>query len=173
MDIIVVTGTGDSLAAKQATASIPIITIVHRIRSAGAGRKASTRPGGNVTGLTTMDLDDLMANGSNCSGGGPRLAESGILVSPDKPMYSDWLVVGLQRCTRMDGPSGSRSKSWKPTRRNFDEALSNLVAAGTQGLVVSSDGIFLAHRQQLIEARSSTRLPATIRISRLRRRLAA
>jgi len=42
---------------------------------------------------------------------------------------------------------------------NFDEALSNLVAAGTQGLVVSSDGIFLAHRQQLIDSTIKHRLP--------------
>jgi putative ABC transport system substrate-binding protein len=43
---------------------------------------------------------------------------------------------------------------------NFDDALSRLVAAGTQGLVVSSDGIFLAHRQQLVDSTIRHRLPA-------------
>ena len=43
---------------------------------------------------------------------------------------------------------------------NFDEALSNLVAAGTQGLVVSSDGIFTrASPTAYRTARSSHRLP--------------
>ena len=43
---------------------------------------------------------------------------------------------------------------------NFDAALSSLVADGTQGLVVSSDGMFLAHRQQLVDTTIRHRLPA-------------
>jgi hypothetical protein len=45
-------------------------------------------------------------------------------------------------------------------RTNFDAALSSLVADGTQGLVVSSDGTFLAHRQQLVDTTIRHRLPA-------------
>jgi putative ABC transport system substrate-binding protein len=53
--IIVVTGTRESIAAKRATSSIPIVTIVtpHPILTGLAASMA--RPGGNVTGLTSMD----------------------------------------------------------------------------------------------------------------------
>lgn len=55
VDIIVVTGDRESITAKNATSTIPIVTIVSTdpIRT---GLVASlARPGGNVTGLTTMD----------------------------------------------------------------------------------------------------------------------
>jgi putative tryptophan/tyrosine transport system substrate-binding protein len=55
VDIIVVTGTRESLAARHATASIPIVTMVNP-DAIGLGLAPSlARPGGNVTGLTNMD----------------------------------------------------------------------------------------------------------------------
>ena len=55
VDIIVVTGNRESISAKNATSTIPIVTIVSTdpIRTGLAASLA--RPGGNVTGLTTMD----------------------------------------------------------------------------------------------------------------------
>src|SRR5450631_3412278 len=55
VDIIVVTGNRESITAKHATSTIPIVTIVSTdpIRTGLAASLA--RPGGNVTGLTTMD----------------------------------------------------------------------------------------------------------------------
>src|ERR1700730_18180996 len=55
VDIIVVTGNRESITAKHATSTIPIVTIVSSdpIRTGLAASLA--RPGGNVTGLTTMD----------------------------------------------------------------------------------------------------------------------
>ena len=42
---------------------------------------------------------------------------------------------------------------------SFDEAIVTLVAKGTQGLVVTSDGIFIAHRKRLAEISNKHRLP--------------
>jgi putative ABC transport system substrate-binding protein len=55
VDVIVVTGDREGLTAKNATSTIPIVTIVATdpIRIGLAASLA--RPGGNVTGLTTMD----------------------------------------------------------------------------------------------------------------------
>src|ERR1700688_1887476 len=55
VDIIVVTGNRESITAKHATSTIPIVTIVSSdpIRTGLAASLA--HPGGNVTGLTTMD----------------------------------------------------------------------------------------------------------------------
>lgn len=64
-DIIVVSSTGFTVAAKEATKTIPIVV-------AGAGDLVGTgivaslaRPGGNVTGSTAM-ATDLSGNGWNC-----------------------------------------------------------------------------------------------------------
>ena len=57
VDIIVVTGTRESIAAKQATSSIPIVTIVNPDPIGMGLAQSLAHPGGNVTGLTTMDLE--------------------------------------------------------------------------------------------------------------------
>src|SRR5277367_620655 len=57
VDIIVVTGTRESIAAKQATSSIPIVTIVNPDPIGMGLAQSLAHPGGNVTGLTTMDFE--------------------------------------------------------------------------------------------------------------------
>jgi putative ABC transport system substrate-binding protein len=57
VDIIVTTGTPAAVAAKQATATIPIVMAV-ATDPVGAGLTASLgRPGGNVTGLANLDAE--------------------------------------------------------------------------------------------------------------------
>jgi putative ABC transport system substrate-binding protein len=158
VDIIVVTGTRESLAAKQATSSIPIITIVHPDPIGLGLAQSLARPGGNVTGLTTMDLDIYGKRLELLRQAAPGLRKAAILVSPAKPMYwtgSPWASTVHAHARSL----GLTLDVVEADETNFDEALSNLVAAGTQGLVVSSDGIFLAHRQQLIDSTIKHRLP--------------
>ena len=54
VDVIVVTGLGDLQAAKEATATIPIVMVVDSdpVRSGFVASLA--RPGGNITGLSTL-----------------------------------------------------------------------------------------------------------------------
>jgi putative ABC transport system substrate-binding protein len=89
----------------------------------------------------------------------PGLRKAAILVSPDKPMYragSPWASSVAADARSL----GLTLDIVEADETNFDGALSRLVAAGTQGLVVSSDGIFLAHRQQLVDSTLRHRLPA-------------
>ena len=57
VDVIVATGTREVAAAKQATSSIPIVTLFHPDPIGMGLAESLARPGGNVTGLTTMDVE--------------------------------------------------------------------------------------------------------------------
>jgi putative ABC transport system substrate-binding protein len=159
VDIIVVTGTRESLTAMRATSSIPIVTIVAPDPIAMGLAQSLARPGGNITGLTTMDLDIYGKRLELLGQAVPGLRKAAILISPDKPLYrtgSPWAsAVGADARSL-----GLTLHIVEADETNLDGALSSLIAAGTQGLVVSSDGVFLAHRQQLVDATIRHRLPA-------------
>src|SRR5262249_24223156 len=56
VDIIVATGLREAAAAKRATSSVPIVTIVHPDPLAAGLAQSISRPGSNVTGLATMEV---------------------------------------------------------------------------------------------------------------------
>jgi ABC-type uncharacterized transport system substrate-binding protein len=159
VDIIVVTGARESLAARQATSSIPIVTIVIPDPIGMGLAQSLARPGGNVTGLTTMDLDIYGKRLELLKEAVPGLRKAAMLVSPGNPIYrrgSPWASA-----VEADARSlGLTLDLIEADETNFDGALSTLAAAGVQGLVVSSDGIFLAHRNELAESTIKHRLPA-------------
>jgi len=159
VDIIVVTGYRESLAAKQATSTIPIVTIVAPDPIGMGLAQSLARPGGNVTGLTTMDVDIYGKRMALLKDVVPNLKKIGVLVSPGKPDYSrtsEW-------ARRIEGDArslGAAIDIVEADETNFDSVLSRLRADGAGGLVVTSDGIFLAHRKLLAETAIKNRLPA-------------
>jgi putative ABC transport system substrate-binding protein len=159
VDIIVVTGTRESLAAKQATSTIPIVTIVAPDPVGMGLAQSLARPGGNVTGLTTMDLDIYGKRMALLKGVVPDLKKIGVLVSPGKPEYNRASEWG-RRITGDAHSLGVAIDIVEADESNFDSVLSRLRADGARGLVVTSDGIFVAHRKLLAESAIKNRLPA-------------
>src|SRR5258708_39941837 len=87
VNIIVVTGTRESIAAKQATSSIPIVTIVNPDPIGMGLAQSLAHPGGNVTGLTTMDIDIYGKRLELLNQTVPNLKRAGVLVSDREPLY--------------------------------------------------------------------------------------
>jgi putative ABC transport system substrate-binding protein len=159
VDIIVVTGTRESLAAKQATSIIPIVTIVAPDPIGMGLAQSLARPGGNVTGLTTMDMDIYGKRMALLKDSVPDLTKVGVLVSPGKPDYNR--TSELARRIIDDARSlGVAVDIVEADETNFDSVLSRMRADGVRGLVVTSDGIFVAHRKLLAESAIKNRLPA-------------
>ena len=159
VDIMVVTGTRESIAAKQATSSIPIVTIVNPDPIGMGLAESLSRPGGNVTGLTTMDTDIYGKRIEILKTAVPKLMKAGVLISPDKPYYqrgSPW----AQEITVAAGSLNVTLDIVEADEGNFDSVLAVLAANGVQGLVVTSDGIYVAHRNALAESAIKHRLPA-------------
>jgi putative ABC transport system substrate-binding protein len=159
VNIIVVTGTRESIAAKQATSSIPIVMIVNPDPIGMGVAESLSRPGGNVTGLTTMDLDIYGKRIGILRTAVPTLTKAGLMVSTGKPFYqrgSPW----AREVTAAASSVGVALDIVEADEVNFQEALAALAANGAQGLIVSSDGIFVAHRNALAESAIKHRLPA-------------
>ena len=79
VDLIVVSGTPAALAAKKATTSIPIVMATAG-DPVGAGLVASlARPGGNVTGLSSLSFDLITKRLEILKDAVPKLARVGVL----------------------------------------------------------------------------------------------
>jgi putative ABC transport system substrate-binding protein len=156
-DIIVAYTTPGSLAAKNATSTIPIVTGPLG-DPVGTGIVASlARPGGNITGQT------VMATGLS----GKRLQ----LLKETLPALSRVLVlsqradpvsaVQVQELENVAGPMGIRLLNRGiGTPDELSAAAAAAVKEGAQALVTTIETFFIIHRARVVELAAGHRLPA-------------
>jgi putative ABC transport system substrate-binding protein len=158
VDVIVVTGDREGLTAKNATSTIPIVTIVSTdpIRT---GLVASlARPGGNVTGLTTMDGGIYGKRIEILKQVVPHLSKTALLLTLGNGTYtpgSPWA-----HDVETDARSlGVELFIVETDATNLEAAIASAAAHGAQALVVASDGTLVARRREIAESAITHRLP--------------
>jgi putative ABC transport system substrate-binding protein len=159
VDIIVVTGTRETVTAKRATSSIPIVTFLHPDLIGAGLAQSLARPGGNLTGLTTLDTALYGKRLEILKQAVPKLTKVGILISGRQP--------GFGRGTPWEQGFQAAARSLKieleivvADESNLESAMDAITARGLQGLVVTSDGIYVAHAKMLADRSIRDRLPA-------------
>ncbi len=153
------TGTRETIAAKRATSSIPIVTFTHPDPVGMGLAQSLARPGGNVTGLTTMDVELYGKRIELLKQGVPSLKRAGVLVSGRQPFYkrdSPW----ARNFETAAHSLGIALDIVEADEDNLDSVLAALAAYGAQGLVVTSDGVYVALSKELAEGANKHRLPA-------------
>jgi putative ABC transport system substrate-binding protein len=88
VDVIVAGGSGDIQAAKDATATIPIVMIAGGDAVASGFVASLGRPGGNITGLSTLRPELSGKRLEILKETVPRLARVAFIASPDNQDYS-------------------------------------------------------------------------------------
>jgi putative tryptophan/tyrosine transport system substrate-binding protein len=157
VDLIVSTGTPSSMAAHDATREIPIL-IASANDPVGSGLAASLRrPGGNVTGLTTIGSELVSKRLDLLRQIVPGLRRVGFLYNPDnasnvlqlKQLQSDCAKLGY---TLLEAPIRKGEEivaAFRALRR--DKA---------QGFIVPNPASFLPWHASIIEQAAKHRLPA-------------
>jgi putative ABC transport system substrate-binding protein len=135
-----------ALVAKAATTTIPIIFEVG-VDPVEAGLVASlARPGGNLTGVTTLNYELVPKRLALLHELVPTATVIGLLVNPTNPALADT----LERTS-----AGGRTLGLKlhilhaSNARDFDTVFANLVQLQADGLVISSDSFFSSQSKQL------------------------
>lgn len=142
--------------AKQATATIPIVMVIHN--PVGQGIVASlARPGGNITGIAFQDAELSTKRLSylrdavpglvrvailwNAQGGGPETVEA---------VESAAKTLGLQ------------TKAFEVHDvAEFSSAIKAAKSSGAQGLIQLASPFFTLNRKSLIAELAANRMPAT------------
>jgi len=156
-DVIVTTGTPGALAAKQATAAIPIV-----MASAGdpvrSGLVASlARPGGNVTGFTIMGPELEAKRLGLLKQAVPKLSRLAVLWNPANPAtipsYEQLQVAAEALHLKLQPMAEVRRVA------DFESAFSTIAGARPDALAVLVDRFLLAHRTRIVEFAATRRLP--------------
>ena len=158
VDIIVATGTREVVAAKQATPSIPIVTFITPDPIGMGFAQSLARPSGNVTGLTTMDAEIYGKRTELLKQAVPNLKRVGVLISGRQLLYtrgSPW-AQNFEAAARS---LGVELNIVEADEYNLDSAIAALAKNGAQGLVVTSDGVYVALGKPLAESAIKHRLP--------------
>jgi putative ABC transport system substrate-binding protein len=157
VDVIVTAGTSAALAVKRATKTIPLVMIAVG-DPVGSGLIASLpRPGGNVTGLTSIAADlegkrlellrELM----------PGLSHVAILWNPTSPfsVVAEKEARAAARVLHLKSTSvGVRAA------QEFDQAFEAIVKERPGSLLVLADRLFLHDRARLVAFTAQHRLPS-------------
>jgi putative ABC transport system substrate-binding protein len=159
VDIIVTTGQREGEAAKNATSSIPIVTILHPdIVGMGLARSLA-QPGGNVTGLTALEAVEIYGKRLELlKQVVPGLHRAGLMVSPNRSEYK-----GDTRFRRdLEDVAGSQDISLDFVDYDADSvesAISDIASRGVKGLIYPADGVAIARRKEIAESAIKHKLP--------------
>jgi putative tryptophan/tyrosine transport system substrate-binding protein len=137
MDLIITaSGTPGALAAKNTTSTIPIV-FVFVGDPVGVGLVASlARPGGNVTGFSSITIDLMSKLFDLLSELVPQARTIGILVNPNNAI-TDHVITNMQEAARVNRVNLSVQKA--STEGEIDAAFDSLVQLQVDALVVASD----------------------------------
>ncbi len=159
VDVIVTTGSREAEAARRATASIPIVTVLHPDLIGHGLAQSLAQPGGNVTGLTVMETELDGKRIEMLKQAMPRLRKVGFMTSRTRPDY---------------GPNSPRRRAAQAVADSLnvaiefeefdldtaDGAVSAVAARGVQGLVYPADGVSVSRRNEIADRAINHKLPS-------------
>ena len=158
VDLIVVTGTPSALAAKSATATIPIV-VTSATDPVGTGLVTSLgRPGGNITGLSSLSIELNTKRLEILKDAVPKLARVGLLfsgrgVAPElqlKELRAAALALKL-KLEEIETQSDAKG---------LESAFQTAKQKQVNAIMTTANRTFFAERKRIVELASKHRLPA-------------
>ncbi|MGA9036806.1 MAG: ABC transporter substrate-binding protein [Pseudolabrys sp.] len=139
--------TPGALAAKAATATIPVIFQVGTDPIAAGLVASLARPGGNVTGVTNINTELAPKRLELLRELIPKANIIALLVNPTSPFITESISKDLQSAARALGLQLHIQNA--STERDFDTVFANLVQLRADALVIAPDAMFISRSEQL------------------------
>jgi len=159
VDLIVVLGTPPALAAKKATTTIPIVMTVPG-DPVGAGLVASlARPGGNVTGLSSLSPQLNTKRLEILKDAVPNLTRAGLLWLSGAGIAQNLQVKELR-------PAAAALKlkleeiETQPDANGLERAFQIAKQKQVSAIITTASRPFFAERKRIVELAGKNRLPA-------------
>ena len=156
VDLIVVSGIGVALAAKKATTTIPIV-MTRAGDPVALGLVASlARPGGNITGVSTLSFDLITKRLEVLKDAVPKLTRVGVLgvAGSDSDVLKELRPAAVALKLKLDEIETQREP--KGLEKAFQTAKQKQVGA----IMTTGGPFFFSERKRLFELANKHRLPA-------------
>jgi len=156
-EAIVTAGTEAAVAAKQATATIPIVTAIVS-DPVGLGLIASlARPGGNLTGVADLDVEQSGKRLELLKTVVPALSRVALLWKRGHPKETESLREA-EAAARSLGLQLHLTGVWNAN--DLPRAFASMTAEHTGAFMVVADTMFSSNRAQILDFAAKSRLPA-------------
>jgi len=158
VDVIVAVPTPAALAARNATATIPVVMISVPNPVEIGLVDSLARPGRNVTGVAfSVGIDIIGKEMQVLKEALPRIRSVAILLNPSNPGHA--LIPSKAKA---DAESLGLSLRFVEARtlNDFDKAFAAMADARVDAVLVVADSMFQAHRTRLAELATRNRLPS-------------
>jgi putative tryptophan/tyrosine transport system substrate-binding protein len=156
--VIVTSGSEPTLAAKAATATIPIVFGVGQ-DPVKLGLVASlARPGGNATGINFFNAELPAKRLGLLHELVPKAVRVAVLVNPGNATVAEATLRDVQEAARAIGLQIQVLNA--STSREIDGAFATLVRERSDALLVAGDGFFDSRRVQIATLAARDRIPA-------------
>jgi putative ABC transport system substrate-binding protein len=156
-DVIVTASTPAIRAVQKVTATIPAVMV-------GVGDpveeglvKSLARPGGNITGLSNLNVDIGPKLLEMLSGMLPKLARAGVLVNSDNSGNA-LALKNVQAAAQRTGVTILPFDARRP--HEVENVFSQIVRQKAGALIVMREGFFIQQARQIAELASKNRLPS-------------
>lgn len=160
VEIIVTHATPAAHALQKASGTIPIV-FVNLVDPVGSGLVASlARPGGNITGLTSISIDTSPKQIELLKILIPALSRVAVLFNPDNSSHSLFLKsirTAAQRLGISVLPASAR------TAQDIEHGFALMTRENAQAIIVGPDSFFVRQRAQIVELALKNRLPSIFR----------
>src|SRR5262245_20181594 len=156
IDVLVASGTPSVLPAKNATSTVPIVFVASIDPIATGVVPSLARPGGNITGVTSMYTEAIGKRLQLLAELFPKLSKIAVLVR-DHPDQAQRLREA-ELAARAFGVQLQVLRVRDP--RDFEGAFN--AARGASALLQLDDALFTANRAQVAELALKNRLPTMV-----------
>ncbi len=159
--LIVTYGTPGVLAAKRATQTIPIVMVTAGDPVATGIVASLARPGGNVTGSTSITRDLNAKRLELLKEAAPRVTRVAVLVNPDNPARMPDLHDELQPIVVIAKVLKIELQLFEARRPDaLNAAFGEMGKSHVDGLVVIQDAMLNANPKPIAELAARQRLPS-------------
>ena len=157
VDVLVAPATPAAVAAKNATGTIPIVFYTGSDPVALGLIDSLARPGGNVTGFTTISAALVGKRLELLKETVPRVSRIAALWNPEEPVSKQAWKESLHPAREL----GLEPYSMEVSRADtFEAAFKDAINAGCTALILMTSPFFFSNQKQILELVKKNRLPA-------------